>query len=139
MNRHSKNTLLKRFEINVGSQSHVVDFMGANKLFSFISISLVYDKSDQHKNVYNSYNIELGSKSIKTVLLENTNNLYSSLNNLKFDLDEHDDQYQLYLQFVAWICNGSSMVPLSDYAKNETYKQLPNQKNILVNLMKNIY
>ena len=113
--------------------------MGANKLFSFISISLVYDKSDQHKNVYNSYNIELGSKSIKTVLLENTNNLYSSLNNLKFDLDEHDDQYQLYLQFVAWICNGSSMVPLSDYAKNETYKQLPNQKNILVNLMKNIY
>ena len=28
------------------------------------------------------------------------------------------------------------MVPLSGFAKNETYKELPNQKNTLVNLMK---
>ena len=33
----------KTFEVNVGSQSHVVGFMGAHKQFSFISISLVYD------------------------------------------------------------------------------------------------
>ena len=36
------------FEINVRSQSHVVDFRGANKQFSFVSILLAYDKSDQH-------------------------------------------------------------------------------------------
>ena len=48
--------------------------MGANKQFWFISISLVYDESDQHRNVYNSYNVDLASKSIKTILLENTNN-----------------------------------------------------------------
>ena len=41
----------------------------------------------------------------------------------KIDLDEDDDQYQLYLQFVAWYCNGSSMVPLNYYAKNQTYKK----------------
>ena len=112
----------KIFEINVGSKSHVVDFMGANKQFSFTSISLVYDKSDQHRNIYDSYNVELTSKSIKTILLENTNHSYSSFNNVKFDLDEDHDQYQLYLQFVAWYCNGSSMVPLNYYAKNQTYK-----------------
>ena len=43
-------------------------------------------------------------------------------------MDEDDDQYQLYLQFVAWYCKGSSMVPLRDYAKNKTYKELPNPK-----------
>ena len=101
--------------INVGSQSHGIDFMRANKQFSFTSISLVYDKSDQQRNVYNSYNVELTSKSIKTILSENTNNSYSSFNNVKFDLDEDDDPYQLYLQFVAWYCNGLSMVPLSGY------------------------
>ena len=80
----------KTFEINVGRQSHIVDFMVANKQFSFISISLVYDKSDQHRSVYNSYNIELANKTIKTILLENTNNSYSSFS-VKCDLDEDDD------------------------------------------------
>ena len=41
---------------------------------------------------------------------------------------DEDDQYQLYLQFVAWYCKGSSMVPLSDYSKNKTLKELPSQK-----------
>ena len=72
----------KIFEINVGSKSHVIDFMGANKQFSFTSISLVYDKSDQHRNIYDSYNVELTSKSIKTILLENTNHSYSSFNKI---------------------------------------------------------
>ena len=94
--------------------------MGTNKQSSFISISLVYDKSDQHNNVYDSYNVELWSKSIETIILENTSNSYSLFNNVKFDLDEDHDQYQLYLQFFTWYCNGSSMVPLNDYAKNET-------------------
>ena len=116
----------KTFEVNVGSQSHVTDFMGANKQFSFISVSLGYDKPDQHRNLYDSYNVELASKSIKTILLENTNNSYSSFNNVKLDLNEDDNQYQLNLQFVAWYCKGSSMVPLCDYAKNKTFKELPN-------------
>ena len=54
-----KHPIKKIFKINVGSQSHVVDFMGTNKKSSFISISLVYDKSDQHSNVHDSYNVEL--------------------------------------------------------------------------------
>ena len=38
----------KTYEINVGTQSHIVEFNGANKHFSFVEISLVYDKSEQH-------------------------------------------------------------------------------------------
>ena len=40
----------KTFEVNTGSQSHVVEFKGLNKQFSFLEISLVYDKSEQHNS-----------------------------------------------------------------------------------------
>ena len=55
----------KSFELINGTESRVVDFTGANKQFSFFAISLVYDKSDQHRNICNSYNAELASIKIK--------------------------------------------------------------------------
>ena len=39
------------FKINVGSQILVVNFVGANRHFAFLELSLVYDKSDQHKTM----------------------------------------------------------------------------------------
>ena len=61
----------KSFEINVGTQSNVAEFKGVNKQFSFLEISLVYDKSEQHNSVYDSYNAELAATLILTVQLEN--------------------------------------------------------------------
>ena len=46
----------KTFEFNTGIQSYIVEFKGTNKQFSFIEISLVYDKSEQHNTIYDSYN-----------------------------------------------------------------------------------
>ena len=80
----------KTFEVNVSSQTHVVDFKGANKQFSLISDTLVDDKSNQHRNVFDSYNIELASKGVKAIFLGNINNSYSLFNNVKFDFDEDD-------------------------------------------------
>ena len=53
------------FEISAGTQSINVGFIGANKQFAFLEISLVYDKSDQHKTIYNSYNVEVAGQRIK--------------------------------------------------------------------------
>ena len=61
----------KSYEVNVGTQSVVVEFKGVNKQFSFLEISLVYDKSEQHNNVYDSYNAKLAATHITTVQLEN--------------------------------------------------------------------
>ena len=33
-------------------------------------------------------------------------------------------KHLLYKQFVAWSCNGSSVVPLSDYMHNPVYQEL---------------
>ena len=40
-----------------------------NRKFDWIELSLVHDKSDKHATIYNSYNIEMASKIIKSVEL----------------------------------------------------------------------
>ena len=58
---------LKSFELVVGTESRAVNFQAANKQFSFLTISLVYDRSNQHRSVYDSYNAEFASTKIKSV------------------------------------------------------------------------
>ena len=45
----------------VGTESKAVNFETANKQFSFLTISLVYNRSDQHRSLYDNYNTELAS------------------------------------------------------------------------------
>ena len=89
----------KTFEVNVGSQSHVVDFKGLSKQFSFVENSLVYDKSEQHNSIYDSYNAELAATAIGSVQLKNLNNKYGEINK-KYDLTDEHDKYMMYRNFV---------------------------------------
>ena len=109
----------KTYEINTGSQSHEIDFWDTNKKILFLRFSLVYDKSDQHRSIYDSYNLEVATKKIKSIKLENASSSYSSLNSLKFDLENDHDQYLPYCQFVAWYCKGSSIAPLTDLRRGK--------------------
>ena len=62
----------KSYELVAGSQSKTFTFTNAFKQFSFLEFSLVFDKSDQHLNIYDSYNAETAAKSIKYIKLQNT-------------------------------------------------------------------
>ena len=73
------------FELVAGTESQVVKFQGSNKQFSFVAIALVYDKSDQHRSIHDSYNGEVASTMIKSIELENASNTYSSFNSVKFN------------------------------------------------------
>ena len=42
-----------------------------NRQVDWIELSLVYDKSDKHTTIYDSYNVEIASKIIKSVKLTN--------------------------------------------------------------------
>ena len=42
-----------------------------NRQVDWIELSLVYDKSDKHTTIYDSYNVEIASKAIKSVKLTN--------------------------------------------------------------------
>ena len=123
----------KSFELVTGTESRVVTFQAANKQFSFLSISLVYDKSDQHRSIYDSYNVELASTKMKSMKLENVSNTYSSFNSVKFDTSDAHHKYFLDTQFIAWYCKVSSIDPLLDHAPNLVYQELPIQKQYFTN------
>ena len=110
----------KAFEVSTGRQSHVVEFKGLNKQFSFLEISLVYDKSEQHNSIYHSYNAELAATHIASVQLENLNNKYGEINK-NYDLTEEHDKNMMYRNFVAWATGQGSS---TQYANNDIYKEL---------------
>ena len=115
--------LQKTYEINAGQDSLDIDFLGANRQFDWLEISLVYNKSDKHTTIYDSYNVEIASKKIKSVKLTNFTEIYSLTNEKKYDIDNLTQRHLLYKQFVAWRCNGSSVAPLSDYM-NKPFQEL---------------
>ena len=87
----------------------------------------MYDKRDQHRNIYDSYNAELASTKIKSIKLENASNTYSLFNSVKFNTDDAHDKFLLYNQIVAWHCKGSSIAPLSDCAHDPIFQELLTQ------------
>ena len=57
-----KTLIQKTYEISIGSDSINIDFLGSNRQFDWLEISIVYDKSDKHTTIYDSYNVELAAK-----------------------------------------------------------------------------
>ena len=54
----------KTYEFQVGSQEFDVDFKGCERQFDWLEISVVYDKSNNHTTIYDSYNAECAARMI---------------------------------------------------------------------------
>ena len=104
-----------------------------------MEISLVYDRSDQHLSIYDSYNAEVAATQIKSIKLQNASNTYSEFNTVKFDLEDLENQYMLYNAFTAWVKTGSSIAPPTDYAYNETRQKLTNQTDYFSDSDEHVY
>ena len=61
----------KTYEINVGQDSIDVEFLGADRQFDWLEISLVHDKTEKHTTIYDSYNREMAAQEIKSLKLNN--------------------------------------------------------------------
>ena len=70
-----------------GLTQYILIFLGANRQFDWIELSLVYNKSNKHPTIYDSYNVELAAKAIKSVKLSNFSEVYSLINEKKYDID----------------------------------------------------
>ena len=117
-----KNPVQKPCEISAGSDSINIDFLGSNRQFDWLEISLVYDERDKHTTIYDSYNVKLAAKYIKSVELENFTEIYSLTNEKKDSVDNATQKHLLYKQFLAWSCDGCSTAPLADYVQNPVYQ-----------------
>ena len=75
-----KTPMQKTCEISTGSDSINIDFLGSNRKFDWIEISLVFKKSNKHTTLYDSYNVELAAKYIESVKLSNFTEIYNLRN-----------------------------------------------------------
>ena len=101
-----------------------IDFLGANRQFDWLEISLVYDKSDKHTIIFESSNHELAAKRIKSLKLSNFTEISSLTNGKKYDINNLTQRHLLYKRFMAWSCGGSSVALLSDYMDNPIFQEL---------------
>ena len=129
----------KSYELIAGAQSRTINFNNALNQFSFLEISLVYDRSDKHLSIYDSYNAEVASTQIKSIKLQNASNTYSEFNTVKFDLEDEEDRYTLYNAFVAFVTEGSSIVAESEYMNNEVRQELPNRNTYFTDSDERVY
>ena len=49
-----KNPVQKPYEISTRSDSINIDFLGSNRQFDWLEISLAYDERDKHTTIYES-------------------------------------------------------------------------------------
>lgn len=82
-----KTSLQKTYEINVGQDSIDVEFLGADRQFDWLEISLVHDKTEKHTTIYDSYNREMAAQEIKSLKLNNFTEVYILTNEKKYDVD----------------------------------------------------
>ena len=129
----------KSYELIAGAQSRTINFNNALKQFSFLEISLVYDRSDKHLSIYDSYNADVASTQIKSIKLQNASNTYSEFNTVKFDLEDEEDRYTLYNAFVAFVTEGSGIVAESEYMNNEVRQELPNRNTYFTDSDERVY
>ena len=124
-----KTLIQKTYEISAGADSISVDFLGSNRQFDWLEISLVFDKSDKHTTIYDSYNAELAAKYIKSVQVSNFTEIYSLTNEKKYGMDNLTQKHLLHKQFVTWACNGCSTASLTDYLNKPIYQELTDESD----------
>ena len=101
--------------------------------FDWLEISVFYDKSFKHTTIYDSYDLELPSKLIKTIKFENTFTTYSLAGKLSYDLETDDNKNILYKMLVAKAYECCSTVPLTQYKNNEIYQEITEENIFTTN------
>ena len=112
-----------------GQQDFVVDFIGANRQFDWVEISLVYDKSDKHLTIYNSYNTECAAKLVKSLEFANVSKEHSATNMLKYDTTSDLHKHLLYEQLLAWHTDECSTALLTDFMNNPVAQELKDKED----------
>ena len=85
---------------------------------------MLYDKSDKHLTLYDSYNTECAARMIKSVELSNISDVYRATNLLKYNINNNKQKHLLWRQYVAWHCNGYTAARIPDYINNSVFQEL---------------
>ena len=74
----------KTYKLQVDSLEFTVEFKGCKRQFDWLEISLVYNKSDKHRTIYDSYNAQCVARMVKSIKLGNILDAYSVTNTMRY-------------------------------------------------------
>ena len=131
--------LQKSNELPKSARGYTVELTVANRQFDWLERSLVFDRSDKHSTICSSYNAGVASTPVQGVSIEKFGNTYSMTNKLNYDIKDATEKYMLYKQFITQNCNGCSVAPLTDYANNPIYQELPTKNEYFSTSNESIY
>ena len=114
----------QEFEVAIGTQNFTCLFQGAQRQIDWVEISIVYDKSYHHETIYDSYDVELTTKIIKSVKFDNASTTYSLTGQIECNLEKEDDKHSLYKMLAAFQCKGYSSATLSQFINNPIYQKM---------------
>ena len=89
--------------------------------------------------MYDSYNAQLASTHIQSLTIDNASKTQSLSNEIKDDVTDKNHKYNLYKQFVTWACKSCYVAPLTDYANNNIFQELPTEEDYFTNSDKRLY
>ena len=64
---------------------------------------------------------------IQSLKFENASTTYSLTGGLVYDVDNEDHNHWLYSMFFAYSCDGCAAAPLTEYANNKIFQELPKE------------
>ena len=101
-----------------------MDFKWCERQFDWLEISLVFEKSDKHLTIYDSYNAKCAAKMAKSIEQVNISDGYSPTNTMKFDTSNDTQKHMLWKQYAVWHCDGHSPAPISNYMNNPVFQEV---------------
>ena len=78
-----------------------MSFKGCEGQFDWLEKSLVYNKSDKHRTIYENYNAEYLARMLKNTKLSNISVAYSTTNTMKFDINNNIQKHLLWKQYIS--------------------------------------
>ena len=92
----------KTYELQVGLQEFDRDFKGCERQLHWLKICLVYDKSNKHTTLYDSYKAKCAARMIKNIELSNISDADSATNTMKFNINNDTQKHLLQKQYTGW-------------------------------------
>ena len=123
----------KTYKLQTGQQDFTVDFIGINRQFDCVELLLVYDKSNKHLTICDSYNAKCAAKLVKSLDFVNVSEEHSATNMLKCDTTNDLHKHLLYKQFLVWHTDGYSTAPLTGFMNNPVAQELKDEEDYFSN------
>ena len=89
--------------------------------------------STEHRNLYTTYGNEQANHLIKKIEISNIRRKYPRINEKIYDLDNFDDQLELFDQFRAYISNTASIKNALDFLLNKECQQAAQRHEFFTN------